>query len=279
MKTRLKTLAKAALPILTGACILSASSSAEATLLIDESFGGPALPSDWTVATGSGSAPPSIAFHNGTNWLYMARTDATQTRNAIYYTGTGLDDSLTDGQVADFTASVILNTGNIIADSKDGAFGMVVKGTDATSYNVGADSYYITFRAGASETNRGLAIYSNVAAHTFPVSANRLAFDGFEKLEADADVLLRVSSIGSVLSASLWSMDANGNALDELASVTYTEASTAAGYVGLRSGSQSSGVTDTYFRDFKLEAIPEPATALLLLPAGALLLYWKRRTA
>src|SRR5690606_10626378 len=60
---------------------------------------------------------------------------------AAYYTGTGLDGSMTDGKIADFSASVIIRRENGSAFGSTTSAGMVVRDNN-TTWSVTA-GYYI----------------------------------------------------------------------------------------------------------------------------------------
>ncbi len=276
MKTRLKSLAKAALPVVAGIVTFGAACSSHAALVIDENFTGAndTLPDDW-------SSPGTAAYASiQGNRLRFQRTASggaagTGEGQAAYYTGTGLDGSMADGKIADFSASVILRRENTSAFGSTTSAGMVVRDNN-TTWSVTA-GYYIGVLA-----DNTLGIWTNIG--TGPSSNNNVtqakALDWAAiSITANTDYLLEVLAVGSNISASLWAVDGNGAKTGlALGEVSIDDASTAAGYLGLRLAAGNSNQT-AYFDNLQVHSIPEPATALLLLPAGALLLYRKRRAA
>ena len=289
MKTHIAIVSKAALSLLAGSCLLVGTPAHAQTLLINESFNKPAMPSDWTTPNPNWWAV-DVATYQGQNHLRFARpAGSTVADHVAYYKGKGIDNSLTDSKLANFEASVVINTGNVVERGASSvAGGMIIKANSLTSYGVAAGSYFIAFSpaalSGSTTWAPGLGIWSNLPDDPAGVRANyvrtnqALAFDSFSTFTDDMDVLLKVISNGSMLSASLWTLDENGLGKDEIASVSIDNAATDPGYIGLRGAFSNTGV-NLYFRDLQVTAIPEPSAALLL-PLSAIMglaLKWRPR--
>lgn len=179
---------------------------------------------------------------------------------AIYYTSPLGESS--DGKMSDFSAEIIIRpSGNTNAFAVNSSAGFVVRAQSLTYNNF--NGYYIAISMGTGEGNGRIGIYENPTGHNHSSASGTLhAYDTFStSLLNNTDYKLEMSAVGSVITASLWTLGATPI---ELASATYLSANTTAGYFGLRNGFGNTNQA-VYMRDLYLEqAIPEPSAVLLL---------------
>jgi len=223
---------------------------------------------DWTVSN-SGSALVEPTSLQGETWLRIARTADNSGSAQVTYTGV-------DNQLADFTGSVILGSGN---NTNIYGFGVILRSRGQTFTQ--PDAYYLAI------TDAGLGLYWG-AENNFLSTLNPLATDplsaalGDLNSSNDSQYLLEFSFIANTLKASLSVWDSVDNKKGtELASLTYTDTRPEArmvGYFAIRGG-RYGGTVNSYFRDVQVTAVPESASAARgLLPTDGRLLsrYFRR---
>lgn len=250
--------------LLLGATVLSLLPAAgAATITLFPEGGSQTWPStDWNVSLPTNPVLVEAATFNGKSWLHIARpSNEYGSRSFVSYTG-GSDGVTPGNQLADFN-------GRIILSGLSGTYpsGVIMRARNKSQSN--ADAYYVAViptsgtANGNPETAR-LAIYTGLGAS---LGASTLLVDdpvGFD-LDSTSEYRLNFSAVGSTLTASLWSLDAEGDPLAELASVTVQHQGATArttGYFGLRGGVYSV-VNGVYFRDLQVTVIPEPSLGRL----------------
>ncbi len=191
--------------------------------------------------------------------LQISRTPSNSGSGAVFYTG-GASTATEENQFSDFSGSVVLRG---LAGSYHR--GVILRSGDK---NYAAENaYFLAITAGDSPS---LNLYWS-AGHVFAPSITPLVSDDISSLASDRDYQLRFSAIGTVLSASLWGANENGDFINLLAEVKYEEATQAStGYFGLRGG-RYGGNAVTYFSDLEITAIPEPQSVAFIILGGALL--------
>ncbi len=273
--------------ILLAAASLTSLSAVSAVITEKFDTAGP-TPEGWTVARYNQNTVPNIDVRDsglGYTALWMNRPRITDVNtynylSALYYTGDSEDGTIIDGQVANFTASVIISSPRI--SPAPGAFnGMVIRATSNSYKDNGG--YFIAFNA-SDEGNSGLGIWATGTAHQAK-EAQALLFNDFQTLpdgffddfNGGASLLLSITAIGSTIEASLWTLDDNGDADLQIGSLLYKNATvTGAGTIGLKSAFDNTNTTG-YFRDFQLQSIPEPGTVAMLMGAGAMVVLLRLR--
>lgn len=259
------------------------SPSADAGLIIDESFGAPLgdIPADWTrIGTGNSQTIVEDVGPSERTMLEMDRRDG-----LIYEPASG------PTQFADLEGSVIINTGEAVGRARGGSFGILLRLNQVAMAGTfdppdepegsGEPGYKIIFASDRNANNTTNAPY--LAIYSGQVNEGQQHNEGRTEnlvttwlntadITRDTDYTLTFSALGSTISASLWTVAVTPVLLGE---VTLTDAAyTGAGYFGLNVTGESSGTTGYYSN---LEVIPEPGTLSLILTALALLGLLRRR--
>jgi len=208
-----------------------------------------------------GTSPDKPA--NSAQIIYNGGSKSSSSGNPIK------DDAV--NQFGDLKGSLI-----IAADNWSAFYGVVMRSAaadfaTAEAYHLGissSNSLVLVWGAGSGFVSDGTTLASKTLTGLLPMNAN-----------ANHQYLLEFSFIGMTLKASLfeWNTvtDQKGDLLGNLSYTDDRAEARATGYFGIRGGRYGSN-RQGYFREVEFEAIPEPSTALLLLPIGALLLVKRR---
>ncbi len=231
---------------------------AQAGVIYQTSFTGSAGPfetaegySDWHIHHSSTSVPPTLQL-NGDGLLEITNpqngTTSSQFGGAIYTGNTSIANGQVSGviqyvangnQSSGLFARIQNPTGN--GNSPEGYFAGILR------YNPGSGNQtYLVIAKDIEFTETKSYLLASVQ---IGVSSG-----SFYRLEFDFD--------GTSLSATLFNASNS-----QIATVSATDASYTTGAVGLRANITSTDRT-IGFDSFQVTAIPEPSTALLLLPAG-----------
>ncbi len=240
---------------------------------------------NWSVMPYSGNANnrpyANTAEMYGETWINIYRgTSPDKPANSAQVIYNGGSKSSSSGnpiknddvnQFGDIRGSVIL-----AADNWSGFYGVVLRSAGATfdtteAYHLGvssANSLVLVWGSGSGFVSEGTMLESATLSGLLPMNAN-----------ANNQYLLEFSFIGMTLEASLFewntATDQKGELLGSLSYIDNREEARETGYFGIRGGRYGNN-RQGYFREVQFEAIPEPSTALLLLPLGAFLIAKRR---
>ncbi len=178
----------------------------------------------------------------------------------------GHDDFVEDGKLADFKMELIIRMGEMDegAGPGSGSIGFAFRSA-AAGYNNNVGYYLaVNFKDGA------LTLYKNPIDHTKYGTLVKSVTDF--TLSSDVDYKLTLHVEGASIIASLWTLDGT----EALTTLSIDDAENInAGLFGLRAHFWEPG-QNAYFRDLKMETIPEPSH-LALIGAIALGLLSRRR--
>lgn len=274
-------------------------------LILDESFTAPVgqLPNDWYWFD-EGRGRPLVVENIGpdernalrvgreTTIFYAQGSEPLHPSNPV---GTPPDPNL--DFYADLQGSVLINTGTMFDGVQLGAVGVLVRYHRAESWGTvdtnvvvdgtaGEPGYQIVFSAERNNNNVnpdghypfiGIGLGQNNFTHRTEDGSRFYATTKLAEntISNNTDYVLHFSAVGSVISASLWTVGATP---EMLAFVSIEDAEfTDPGYFGL-TGHSSSNTKYAYLSD--LQVIPEPGTAsLFLISLLALAAARRRRTA
>lgn len=269
-------------PVCVGLSLLLSGWGHAASIIYDiDSFPDPT----WSVMPYSGNAnnrpyANTVEMHEKT-WINIYRgTSPDKPANSAQIIYNGGSKSTSSGnpikndavnQFGDLKGSLI-----IAADNWSGFYGVVLRSAAAEfatteAYHLGvssSSSLVLVWGAGSEFVKDGITLASTTLSGLLPMNAN-----------ANNQYLLEFSFIDMTLEASLfeWNTVADEKG-DLLGSLSFTDSRPEArdtGYFGFRGGRYGSN-RQGYFREVEFQAIPEPSTALLLLPIGAFLLAKRR---
>lgn len=245
--------------------------STGAAQTIQQSFDSPlgGLPTEWTLYKRNSGAPNNvaeIASYSDSNWLKLQRYSSSNDQAAVYYTGTTPSNLIADG-----SGSVTIRLGASTWTSSD-MIGVAVR-SQSNSYQ--PQGYYLAFTADK------IAILHSPTNHTYASGTEMAASDLTAALNTDLDYQFQFSFIGSILSATLTtldqsvtlgtvSVDTSDSQFSALTEFTEGRFAIRAGYSGNRTA---------YFKDVSVSMIPEPSTASLtgLGLLFALIYFWNKR--
>jgi len=226
--------------------------------VITEPFATSGSLQDWkAVGTVSGGVPGTPytevkEISSGTYGLFMGRRpDGAADPGALFYYGTAGDNGTP--RLIDFSASFTMN----IRMGQNSTFGFMVRATsDAFNNNGGYFVAYHRLNGVAS-----LTIYDKPKSNTDHGAVLKTVS---LMLDFETDYVFKVSAIGNLIEASIWSADGQ----EQLGIVSIDDARTTGGYFGFRAAAGGSNNIVT-FRDLTVNTIPEPTTAALALIALA----------
>ncbi len=249
------------------ATVLGFSAIANASVIIEESFSaaqpGGVTPGGWT-ATHPGAV--DIASSSGVMRQRIWRSASGGGSSAIYYTGS--NGEVENGQIANFDSALTIRFGGSGVPATT-LRGIVFRTQTQDISTPGGTTGFWGYSVGIISTgeNRGLYLYENPTGTTSSGFGQLLESATFsEDLANNVDYRLKVSAQGAVILASLETSDG-----EVLGNFTYSNAVVTDGYFGLRTANANTNV-NTYYSNLHMtaEAIPEPATAMLLLGGLAL---------
>ena len=213
---------------------------------------------DWTTKR-SGTATPTTLSLNGSGVLQMA--------NAAGATGSQFTMALYEGSSSQVSNGKVTSVVQFVSNSNQ-SMGIMARVQNPTADGARPTGYFAgIWRDGT--TNR-LVISKDIQftdVGTYSIAAsNAISVSNFSyyRLEFEFE--------GDKLTASLFSTS-NGSLIT---SISVTDSSYTTGVTGLRTNFRSDDRTVGY-ESFQLEAIPEPATAALLIPAGIAGLLLRRK--
>lgn len=231
-----------------------------AATAINESFSaaasGQTVPAGWFSANSGVSAMVSLG---GVKYMRIGANTVAGS-DAVYYTAT--NGEVQNGQIRDFNAQIVMRMGGTFPQDQS-LRGVVVRAqTTDLSAPAGSTSFWgYSIGVVATGSDKGLYIYENPKGIYWNGNSldrgTQLAFQAFTlDLQSNVEYSFRISALGSILTASLWTLDG----AQELASVTYSEAQIVSGYFGLRSAN-ANAAANTSFRDLQMNvtAVPEPS--------------------
>lgn len=225
---------------------------------ISESFNQPvgSVPDGWKIenkaigaASGGFAEIVLLPEKANRNALLLARSPENAGNAAVYYFGS--QGEVSEGVMQDFTATAIINHATLGQGSSSG-FAIRAQEPEYGDF----EGYYL----GVGEF--GLALFRNPENHiSLPRREDHVVFEEVD-IEAGVDYQLKAVVEGSKIRGSLWSVDANDRAEEELASVEIDDArQTSPGLFGLRTANGNSGPVGAYFRDLHIEAHQIPKEA------------------
>ncbi len=240
-----------------------------------------ALPSDWAVAGYFNDSYGSVAVETvsaggETTGLRLQRTVGTggaAGNSFVYYKGSFGD--VANGVLSDFTGSAIVR---IQAIGKSVSDGFMVRTAEPNGTSGSLSGYFVTFSRGdyTNGTPGVLEIYKNPnGASAKGQLLQSVLLD--VPLTFNTDYLFEVKAQGNTISGFLYSWDDSTDSFSRLlGQVSVEDGSYTSGLFGFRT-THDGASQSILLRDVKIETIPEPSAAALLLPASLALLVWKSR--
>lgn len=242
--------------------------------VLEESFQSPlgGLPDGWTRYKGADNAPDDVAEISQLGedrYLTLTRrrgstSNPTNFQAAVFYTGSSPSNTFSNAQ----GTITVRHGANLSSSNKSG---VVVRSQNRAWANI--SGYYLTY------DRDFVSIWHDPRGHN-----NHGTLMGqsalLSSLDTDTDYLFHFSFIGSILSATLTTLEDTligtvtvDTSDSQYSSLTqYTE-----GSFGLRIAYGSTN-SPTYFKDLTLTSqIPEPATAALMVVPFLSFLLWRRR--
>ncbi len=213
---------------------------------------------DWTIKR-SGTATPTTLSLTGNGVLQMANpVGATSSQFTMaYYQGSG--SQVSDGKVTSVVQFISNNNQSM---------GIMARVQTPSADGGTPDGYF----AGILRDASGVRLVISKNIQFTDVGSYIIAASSTISVSSTNYYRLEFEFVGDQLTASLFSTS-NGNLIT---SINVTDSSYTSGVTGLRTNFRSADRTVGY-DSFQLEAIPEPATAALLLPAGIAGLLLRRK--